>query len=188
MSQMALLTKIGLGVFLCLSLVMIACSITRAAGTYFGNTLDTPWQVFWLHAEACIGVLMASITVYRSVFTGQKLNNPGSLQRFLEKIIRLRTSERISEPERLTKREQFALLLLSKIPTATFTGLLTLFTENGHTGGTRPNSSTMHSNFEMQDADYHVQLRGLQSRDSAHATSGTLDSRDGKLKLCQYTS
>lgn len=178
MSQMALLTKIGLGVFLCLSLVMMACSITRAAGTYYGGTLDTPWQVFWLHAEACIGVLMASITVYRSVLAGPN-SSSRSFQRFLDKIIRMRTSERISEPEQLTKRARFGRLLLSKIPTATLTGLATLFAKTSHTYGTDNNLSTMHSTFEMRDADYHVQLKNLRSMDSAQATNQTVGSRGG---------
>ncbi len=74
---------------------MIACSIIRAAGTYYGTTLDTPWQVFWLHAEACIGVLMASITVYKSMLVGPS-NRAGRLQRFLVQIIRMRISETLA--------------------------------------------------------------------------------------------
>ncbi|KAI0435795.1 hypothetical protein F4803DRAFT_544387 [Xylaria telfairii] len=168
-SQMALLTKIGLGVFLCLSLVMIACSIIRAAGTYYGGTLDTPWQVFWLHAEACIGVLMASITVYRSVLLGPS-NRPGSLQRFLVQIIRARSaegrssegrsSEGLLEAERLSKRARFGRLLLSKIPTATLTGIVTLFAQTEDNPETSNSISTIYSE---DYADYHMHLKNSQA-------------------------
>ncbi|KAI1821134.1 hypothetical protein F4861DRAFT_485397 [Xylaria intraflava] len=163
-ARMALLTKIGLGVFLCLSLVMIACSIIRAAGTYYGSILDSPWQVFWLHAEACIGVLMASITVYRSVLLGSG-NQPHSLQRFLVQIIRARrageghSSEALIEPERLSRRARFGQLLLSKIPTATLTGIVTLFAESAADPETGNTISTIYSE---DYADYHKHLKSSQ--------------------------
>ncbi|KAI3341145.1 hypothetical protein F4824DRAFT_516336 [Ustulina deusta] len=145
-SQMALLTKIGIGVFLCLSLVMIACSIIRAAGTYYGTTLDTPWQVFWLHVEACISVLMASITVYRSVLINQSINQSigpsnraGRLQRFLVQIIRMRTSETLPESAQLSK--------------PTLTGVVTLFAQTDSTPETGNTRSTAYSE---DYADYHM--------------------------------
>lgn len=67
---MPLMTKVGISCFVCLSVFMSACAIIRAAGTYYKGSLDYPWQDFWLHVEGCIGVMMGSITAYRSTLIG----------------------------------------------------------------------------------------------------------------------
>ncbi|KAI1855548.1 hypothetical protein JX266_000413 [Neoarthrinium moseri] len=179
-SQMALLNKIGLGVFLCLSLFMLACSITRAAGTYYNNTLDTPWQVFWLHAEACVAVLMASVTVYRSVLVNSSKMS-SSLQRFVDKVLRIRSSNEGMEPEKLTKRARFGLFLLSPVPNATLTGLATLFAETRRTPATNINIQTVESAFEMRDIDYHDHLKPSRSTESPSATHENIGSREVEL-------
>ncbi|KAI1074019.1 hypothetical protein F5B20DRAFT_565233 [Whalleya microplaca] len=176
-SQMALLSKIGLGVFLCLSLFMLVCSVIRAAGTYHNKTLDTPWQVFWLHAGACVGVLMASITVYRSVFVGSSKVS-SNLQRFIDKAIQMRASERIPEPQEHTRRVRFGRFLLSKIPNATLTGLATLFGQTNQIQKADTNLSTMNSNFDVIDIDYHEHLKASQLVHSSPATSETVCSHD----------
>jgi hypothetical protein len=178
---MAMLTKIGIGVFLCLSLFMLACSITRAAGTYYNGTLDTPWQVFWLHAEACVAVLMASITVYRSVLIGSS-DASTRFQRYLENIIKIRTSEGLSEAEQLTLRDRFARFLLSKIPNATLTGLATMFAELNNTHATATDLSKV-SDFEMGDTDYHMHLKKWNSVESPGSTNKTLHSPAGTQSI-----
>ncbi|KAN0067013.1 hypothetical protein V8E54_014937, partial [Elaphomyces granulatus] len=70
-SQMRTLTKVGLGSLMCLSALMVSCSIIRAVGAYQGGALEYQWQAFWLHAESCIAVVMGSITVYHpTLLTG----------------------------------------------------------------------------------------------------------------------
>ncbi|KAL3478466.1 hypothetical protein BJX99DRAFT_245448 [Aspergillus californicus] len=68
--QMKLITKLGIGLFLCLSAFMLACAIIRGAGTIYKGAIDYPWGTFWLHIESCVGVMMASFTVYRSTLIG----------------------------------------------------------------------------------------------------------------------
>ncbi|PHH67384.1 hypothetical protein CDD81_153 [Ophiocordyceps australis] len=165
-SQMSLATKIGYCVFLCLSLFMLACSITRAAGTYYQNSLDTPWQVFWLHAEACVGVLMASITVYRSVLVGTHTSPQGFLL-FMNKLAKLREQPKEHpESKPLTVRGRFGRFLLSKIPNAAFTGLYTMFGMGNNADGL-----TTGTNLTTQGAEsgYHDYLRGLEPRDRTRA-------------------
>jgi hypothetical protein len=88
-SQMGSSTKVGLGFFLCLSTFMLSCSIVRAALTYYGGKLDYPWQVFWLHSEGCIGVMMGSITVYRPALIGSVTEVSNLLRARIAKIARL---------------------------------------------------------------------------------------------------
>ncbi|KAN0069413.1 hypothetical protein V8E54_012428 [Elaphomyces granulatus] len=64
---------VGLGCFMCLSAFMVSCSIIRIVGTYNDGVLDCQWMAFWLHSEACIGVMMGSITIYHpTLLTGSK--------------------------------------------------------------------------------------------------------------------
>ncbi|KAI1212617.1 uncharacterized protein F4807DRAFT_413761 [Annulohypoxylon truncatum] len=162
-SQMEMLTKIGLGVFLCLSLFMVACSITRAAGTYYNDTLDSPWQVFWLHTEACVSVLMASITVYRSILVNSSKFS-SSFQKFLNRIIEKRESDKLVNSKTLTKKAQFGRFLLSKIPNATLTGLATMFGGPDHTQEVDNDMSMLNSTFDMRETDYHEHLGKPQPR------------------------
>jgi hypothetical protein len=185
---MALLTKIGLGVFLCLSLFMLACSIIRAAGTYNyrNGTLDVPWGVFWLHAEACIGVVMGSITVYRSVLVGST-GASGNVRIFVDKVIQMRTVERKpEEPQQRTMAARVGWFLLSKIPSATLTGLATLFGDPDHAGyghEGRNNMSTMQSTRGLEEMDYHDHLKQAHSVDTSRTFEEAQYSREGTLFL-----
>jgi hypothetical protein len=173
---MALLTKIGLGVFLCLSLFMLACSITRAAGMYYQGTLDVPWQVFWLHAEACVGVLMASITVYRSVLVGSTKAS-GSFRRFIDRVIQARSADRATEPQQRTIPARFGWFLLSKIPNATLTGLATLLGHPDLEVETGEDSSTMYSTREVEEMDYHGHLKQARSLETPRTLEESIHPR-----------
>ncbi len=65
--------KLGLGVFLCLSIVMVVVAIVRMSGyrihgVGINGSLDTTWSFFWVYIEACVATIMASITAFRSLF------------------------------------------------------------------------------------------------------------------------
>ena len=64
--------KIGLGAFLCLSIGMILMAITRAAGFRFHGKFDDTWVSIWQHLEACVAVMMLSLTAFRSIFAAAK--------------------------------------------------------------------------------------------------------------------
>ncbi|KAN0067011.1 hypothetical protein V8E54_014935, partial [Elaphomyces granulatus] len=75
-SRMRTLTKLELGSLMCLSALMVTCSIIRAVGANQGGAPEYQWQTFWLQAESCIAVVMGSITVYHpTLLTGS--NNSG---------------------------------------------------------------------------------------------------------------
>ncbi|KAL1639425.1 hypothetical protein SLS58_008006 [Diplodia intermedia] len=74
--------KIGLGTFLSLSLVMVIIAIVRIVGSVRGNgaQLDVSWEYLWQHLEACVAVMMGSITAFRGVFNredGKSGASPG---------------------------------------------------------------------------------------------------------------
>jgi hypothetical protein len=120
-SQMRMLTKIGLGFFLCLSVFMLTCSIMRASGLYYQGALDFPWQVYWLHVEACIGVTMGSLNVYRSTPIGSN-EISDKLQSYLVRIFgrNFGSTENEATPERRNKTRGYLKL---SIPGGTLRGL-----------------------------------------------------------------
>lgn len=164
---------------------MLACSIIRAAGmyNYRNGTLDVPWGVFWLHAEACIGVVMGSITVYRSLLV-DSTSASSNFRRFVDKVIRKRTSDRVSEkPQPPTMPARLGRFLLSKKPNATLTGLAMDpdHTEYGH--GRTNNMSTMQSTRGLEEMNYHDYLKQGNSMDTSRSLEETPYPREGTYFL-----
>lgn len=81
----SLSVQVGVGVFLLLSVFMLACSITRAAGVYYQGIIDCRWQSYWCHVEACIAVITGSLTVYRSTLVGSN-EVPNKLQSYVFRV------------------------------------------------------------------------------------------------------
>ena len=61
--------KIAIGATLCLSTAMIVTCIIQISGLESSaGSIDVTWGNFWQLAEACIAVLMVSLTALRSLF------------------------------------------------------------------------------------------------------------------------
>ena len=156
---MRTMTKVGISCFVCLSVFMSACAITRAAGTYYKGSLDYPWQDFWLHTEGCIGVMMGSITAYRSTLVGSD-ESPGRFRVYMDKIKRSfrRTSSgdspEMTETKPATQTNRFG---LPRIPGGVISGVRTWFDLRS------TQKVSLHSEASM-DADYHAFLKEPQPR------------------------
>lgn len=62
--------KFGLGITLCLSLVMVIIAFVRIGGNHLpGGQVDVVWLAFWQQNECNIAVWMVSMTAFRSFFT-----------------------------------------------------------------------------------------------------------------------
>lgn len=69
--------KIGLGILLCLSLVMAIIAIARMSGvTLTSGVVDIVWVAFWQQQECSVAVIMISITAFRSLFVVSASNRP----------------------------------------------------------------------------------------------------------------
>ena len=54
----------------CLSIFMIAMSLIRGTDQKTSaGTVDLVWLLFWLQMEACVAVIMVSLTAFRTLFT-----------------------------------------------------------------------------------------------------------------------
>lgn len=154
------MTKIGIGCFVCLSVFMSACAITRAAGTYYHGSLDYPWQNFWLHIEACIAVLMGSVTAYRSTLIGSN-EISGRFQVYFERFkrsLKRSTAEGTMDkaPENATSRS--SIFGLPRLPRglATFTGVKTRFGLGNTRDATLPTTASVDDD---EFSDYHAFLK-----------------------------
>lgn len=67
--------KINLGVFLCLSLVMVIIAIIRVSKIHGAAGVDVPWEFLWQFVEASTAVIMGSLTVFRTLLTLQNKNS-----------------------------------------------------------------------------------------------------------------
>ena len=144
---------------------MLACSITRAAGMYYHGALDYPWQVYWLHSEACIGIIMGSITAYRSTLIGSN-EVSDKVQSYFNKLLRRRTSSATpahDAEEAGKKNQSLPRHLLLRIPSATLSGLRTMFRDPLRTHATSASVSTQNSNHGLLETDYHAYIKKVQA-------------------------
>lgn len=74
--------KLGIGAFLCLSIVMIILSIIKIAFIRTSvDSFDLVWQIFWQQVQASAAVLMVSMNAFRSIFVSNKPSPGGSANR-----------------------------------------------------------------------------------------------------------
>lgn len=169
--------KLGLGIFLCLSLVMILITIIRASNLPNRNPLST-WQYMWLYLEACIATIMASITAFRTLFVQRAsadkkqraaaaavVSPPPSgsyyssvREKLLRKMGRWNRSgggwEEVSSGERARsgKGEKD----LPQVPSATMTGIRTFIYRNGRTVDEESVVRSGLYTFDEEDQTFHA--------------------------------
>ncbi|KAE8414444.1 hypothetical protein BDV36DRAFT_265156 [Aspergillus pseudocaelatus] len=59
---------------LCLTIVLVALSITRVAGLVHHGAVDTIWETYWQSLSAELGVFLAAASTFRSFFIAQRQN------------------------------------------------------------------------------------------------------------------
>ena len=96
--KIALRQKVGLGLTLCLSLVMAIVALVRVSGIHLpSGDVDIVWLSFWNEQECNIAVAMLSITAFRSFFVtnasqGNTPPSPGRQLSSLQEKIRRKLS------------------------------------------------------------------------------------------------
>lgn len=66
--------KLGVGVFLCLSVVMAVIAIIRISGYRIdgrSGSLDVTWVFLWLYLQASIAIVMACLPAFRFLLTSR---------------------------------------------------------------------------------------------------------------------
>lgn len=97
----------------------MAC--VRVTGLGLEEPYDLNWADFWLEIEACVGVLMVSITAFRTIFVSNtsKANRERVARPWYSSTVeRLRARKRPNSDDPVTQN-------LPAIPSATMTGMRT---------------------------------------------------------------
>ena len=114
--RMRLGQKLGIGVFLTLSTVIVMIACIRIIGF---NLLshEYSWHLFWLQVEGSVAVIMVSFTAFRSFFASQGSEDRGRKARpwYSSKVAKLRRHKISLGDDDLQK--------LPPIPTATMSSL-----------------------------------------------------------------
>ncbi|KAI8947304.1 hypothetical protein F4801DRAFT_517390 [Xylaria longipes] len=158
-------TKIGLGIFLCLSIVMEICAIIRIAGFHYKGLEDDIWEFFWQHTEGAVAVMMASITTFRTLFVKQtnnvELKNPsGPAQNRFHRFFRRFKSLAEEQPdEKPAFVSDTSMPKLPKVPSPIFTGVRSFIRRNNRTDVSASTWASLNSVFSDSEADYHATLK-----------------------------
>ncbi|KAK4639816.1 hypothetical protein QC761_701590 [Podospora bellae-mahoneyi] len=179
--------KVALGMFLCLSLVMVCIAITRASKIKGAQGIDIPWEFFWQFMEATIAVLMGSLTVFRTLLAFQTNKNseerkgaagPSPKSRalfsFHERMRRWRE-------KRAQHSDEESLSDLPQIPSATMSGMRTFIRRNNRDEGLETSAGTVRvlsqndTLAEKFDASSHHRVAVTPNKQDDHR----VDSRQG---------
>lgn len=72
--------KLVLACSLCLTIVLVALSITRVAGIEYKNFVDSVWETYWQSMSAELGVFLAAASAFRGFFVSHKQNKASTPQ------------------------------------------------------------------------------------------------------------
>lgn len=132
--------KLGLGVFLCLSVCMIIVAIIRIGGLHYHGAFDNTWIFLWQQVESCVAVAMVSLTAFRSVFVANASRRLGKK----EVSPWLPYTPKVFRSHRKHASDEQALDELT-IPSATMTGMRTFI------GGDREKPSRTGTEVSVSD-------------------------------------
>lgn len=117
--------KIGLGILLCLSLVMAIIAIARMSGINLtSKNVDIVWLAFWQQQECSVAVIMISISAFRSLFVANTSKGP-SPKNFSKPRYRNRLYLKFTGSDKDTG------FGLPHIPGATLTGMRSVIRDGG---------------------------------------------------------
>jgi len=151
-------TKIGVGSFLSLSIFMIICSIIRAAGVVPGNSHipDIAWRVLWQELEACIAVIMASITAFRTLLVSRRGTEEGPRTPYSSERWYAKYYPAKRHPKTDSHEDNNGFIKLPILPPATFTGVHPQIRKKHHYETV---DTINESEFDPEEGDYHARIR-----------------------------
>lgn len=130
-TQMKLSRKVGLGMFLCLSVVMALIALVRVGGFRIQGKTDITWQHFWMYMEACVAIIMGSATAFRTLFLDEKSRKTPEKKPLHS--FRLRLLRRYNSTGEKSDWENANGGHLPIVPSATLSGLRTFIHRHGRT-------------------------------------------------------
>ena len=137
---------------------MITCAIIRASYTWYAGNIDFPWQLFWRHIEACVAVIMASVTAYRMFVVDMRLRIRRSREAQIEKC-----SKRCPRGVSGGNEKVRSALKAIQFPRPTLTGMRTMLRTPSWDGDAEWTFGTIRSEKDLEygpyQGEYHDLLR-----------------------------
>ena len=124
--------KVIMGIFLSLNVFIIFTAAVRVSGITFHGTFVVIWFSIWQHIEACVAVIVISLTAFHSVY----INSQSSRAR-REQANRpwlSSTVAAITRKKALNRSDRESTPGLPTIPSATLTGMRTFILGGRRTG------------------------------------------------------
>lgn len=114
--------KFVIGIFLSLNLFMTFTAAIRVSGLRYHGAFDVVWLYVWQHMEACVAVIVVSLTAFRSVFVSSRIsrNKKAAKQNWYSSTIAAIKRRKASQNTSLSSTDD-----LPGIPCATLTGMRT---------------------------------------------------------------
>ena len=129
--------KFALMSSLCLTVFMMATTITRLAGLIYNDMVDTIWEIYWTLISGEVGVFLAAATAFRSFFVARKASKHGTpqqqAQRFFSAsfVAKFNRKKRSTLDDTMDSRKEKGVFGLPRVPRAQITGLRTFIDEHG---------------------------------------------------------
>ncbi|KAL8689172.1 MAG: hypothetical protein Q9218_005095 [Villophora microphyllina] len=73
--RIKLAQKLALASCLCLTVVVMVCTIMRVTGLSYYTIVDATWETFWQYMSASVGLTMTSVAAFRSLFISHHVGN-----------------------------------------------------------------------------------------------------------------
>ena len=140
--------KFTLACSLCLTVVVIIFTVTRASGLEWQSKLDVLWEVYFQIVAAEVGLILVSTTAFRALYVSGAARNQQLPQKYPSLLIRSKdVLRKILDPRRWTSRQSKDMAggnasdnaiakdgfdgKLPSIPGATMTGINTYIEHHG---------------------------------------------------------
>lgn len=135
--------KLIIGIFLSLNLFITIIAAISVPGLNFHGTFDMIWLLIWQHIQACVAVIMISLTAFRSFYVSSQASR--AHKKPVNKPWYSNTVGAIRRKKALHQKDEDYIPGLPTIPSATLTGMRTFIQGGRRTGTGFPflNSTTM---------------------------------------------
>ena len=129
--------KLIIGIFLSLNIFITITAALRLPGLKYHGSFDMVWLFIWQYIQACVAVLMVSITGFRSVYVSSQTarKEPANKPWYSSTVAAIRRRRE------LDRRDEESIPGLPTIPSATLTGMRT-FIQGGRRPGTGPQTTS----------------------------------------------
>ncbi|KAI4189225.1 MAG: hypothetical protein L6R41_001605 [Letrouitia leprolyta] len=113
--KLRLIQKFALACSLCLTVVVIIFTVTRASGLEWHGKLDVLWEVYFQIVAAEVGLILVSVSAFRALFVArarkqqspQRASSPSFLTKGIRTLKRIVNSRRwMSKPSKEVSDEQ----------------------------------------------------------------------------------